>query len=189
MFERFTTEARAVVVDAQTHARRLDHHRIGTEDLLLALLAGGGRSAEILGQHGVTPAAVEEALARLAAPDADREALAGLGIDLDRIRDATNSTFGGGALERARTRRHRRSRRGRWAVQTNHLPFTRRAKKVLELSLREALRLHHREIGAEHIALGLLRDGDGTACRILAEHGVPVDEVRAQLDSSAARTG
>lgn len=189
MFERFTTEARAVVIDAQSQARRLDHRRIGTEHLLLALLAGGGRSAEILAEYGITSRAVEDALARLATPDADRDALARLGIDLDRIRDAADSTFGGGALERARTRRHRRSSRSRWSDQTNHLPFTRRAKQVLKLSLREALALHHREIGAEHIALGLLRDGGGTAGLILAEHAVPVDEVRARLEVSAARAG
>lgn len=192
MFERFTTEARSVVVDAQSQARRLGHPRIGTEHLLLALLAAQGGPAEVLGRHGITIVAVEAGLAEeRTALDADRRALADLGIDLDRIRAAAESTFGRGALQRARDRRGFRRvlplGGDRWLGRTNHLPFTRRARKVLELALREALRLQHRDIGAEHIALGLLREGNGLACDILAGRGVPVDEVRAQLAQGAAR--
>ena len=51
-----------------------------------------------------------------------------------------------------------------------HIPFTPRAKKVLELSLREALTLHHNYIGTEHILLGLLREGDGVAAQIMRKH-------------------
>ncbi len=52
-----------------------------------------------------------------------------------------------------------------------HIPFTPRAKKVLELALREALSLHHNYIGTEHILLGLIREGDGVAAKILRQHG------------------
>jgi len=52
------------------------------------------------------------------------------------------------------------------------VPFTARAKKVLELSLREAINLSQRDLRAEHLVLGLLREGDGVAARILAERGV-----------------
>jgi len=52
-----------------------------------------------------------------------------------------------------------------------HIPFTPRAKKTLELSLREALQLHHNYIGTEHILLGLIREGDGVAAQIMRKHG------------------
>jgi ClpA/ClpB-like protein len=59
-----------------------------------------------------------------------------------------------------------------------HIPFTPRSKKVLELSLREALRLHHNHIGTEHILLGLLREGEGVAAQVLAGLGADADRVR-----------
>ena len=71
-----------------------------------------------------------------------------------------------------------------------HLPFTPRAKKVLELSLREALQLKHNYIGTEHILLGLLREGEGIAAQILVSRH-PLDRIRgevlAQLESPGAR--
>ncbi len=54
---------------------------------------------------------------------------------------------------------------------SGHIPFTPRAKKTLELSLREALQLHHNYIGTEHILLGLMREGEGVAAQILQQHG------------------
>src|SRR5215813_6153954 len=51
-----------------------------------------------------------------------------------------------------------------------HIPFTPRAKKVLELALREALQLHHNYIGTEHILLGLIREGEGVAAQVLTQH-------------------
>jgi Clp amino terminal domain, pathogenicity island component len=61
---------------------------------------------------------------------------------------------------------------------TGHIPFTPRAKKVLELSLREAMRLDHLYIGTEHILLGLLREGEGMAVAILAKLGASPEEIR-----------
>src|SRR5882757_9194267 len=58
------------------------------------------------------------------------------------------------------------------------IPFTPRAKKVLELSLREALSLHHNYIGTEHILLGLVREGEGVAAQILTEHAAGLTAVR-----------
>jgi ATP-dependent Clp protease ATP-binding subunit ClpC len=62
-----------------------------------------------------------------------------------------------------------------------HIPFTPRAKKVLELSLREALQLGHNYIGTEHILLGLIREGEGVATRILADMGADADRVRERV--------
>jgi ATP-dependent Clp protease ATP-binding subunit ClpC len=61
------------------------------------------------------------------------------------------------------------------------IPFTPRAKKVLELSLREALRLGHSDIAPEHLLLGLLHMSDGIAARVLSESGVDAKRTRAQL--------
>jgi hypothetical protein len=64
---------------------------------------------------------------------------------------------------------------------TGHIPFTPRAKKVLELSLREALALSHNYIGTEHILLGLIREGEGVAAQVLVKEGGSLDRVRQQV--------
>jgi ATP-dependent Clp protease ATP-binding subunit ClpA len=64
------------------------------------------------------------------------------------------------------------------AAPTGHIPFTPRAKKVLELSLREALQLGHNYIGTEHILLGLIREGEGVAAQVLQKLGADLDRVR-----------
>jgi Clp amino terminal domain, pathogenicity island component len=80
-------------------------------------------------------------------------ALAQFGIKLDGVREEVASTIGLGQK-----------------APTGHIPFTPRAKKVLELALREALSLHHNYIGTEHILLGLIRENDGVAVQILKKH-------------------
>src|SRR5215469_5088542 len=67
-----------------------------------------------------------------------------------------------------------------------HIPFTPRAKKVLELALREALQLHHNYIGTEHILLGLIREGDGVAAQIMRKHADLVEIRMAVLDAVPA---
>ena len=62
-----------------------------------------------------------------------------------------------------------------------HIPFTPRAKKVLELSLREAMQLGHNYIGTEHILLGVLREGEGVACQVLVSLGASLPKVRARV--------
>jgi ATP-dependent Clp protease ATP-binding subunit ClpA len=66
-------------------------------------------------------------------------------------------------------------------VPTGHIPFTPRAKKVLELSLREALQFGHNYIGTEHILLGLIREGEGVAAQVLVKLGADLDRVRQQV--------
>src|SRR5918996_3407186 len=66
-------------------------------------------------------------------------------------------------------------------VTTGQIPFTPRAKKVLELSLREALGLGHNYIGTEHVLLGLIREGEGVAARVLVGLGADLDRVRRQV--------
>ena len=67
------------------------------------------------------------------------------------------------------------------AAPTGHIPFTPRAKKVLELSLREALQLKHNYIGTEHILLGVLREGEGVAAQVLVKLGARLDDVRQRV--------
>ena len=64
---------------------------------------------------------------------------------------------------------------------TGHIPFTPHAKKVLEMSLREALEMGHRYIGTEHILLGLVREGEGVAAQVLRKQGVGLKPVRAKV--------
>ncbi|MFC7760630.1 Clp protease N-terminal domain-containing protein [Catellatospora bangladeshensis] len=59
---------------------------------------------------------------------------------------------------------------------------------MLELSLREALRLKHRHIGTEHILLGLIREGRGLAARILTDHGIDLPDLRTRTEQAAAGT-
>jgi hypothetical protein len=72
---------------------------------------------------------------------------------------------------------------------SGHIAFTPRSKKVLELSLREALQLGHNYIGTEHILLGLVREHDGVAARVLAEQGADLDTVRQEVVRQLALVG
>jgi ATP-dependent Clp protease ATP-binding subunit ClpA len=180
VFERFTTDARQVVVLAQEEARALRHGHIGTEHLLLAQLRLDTPTTAVLRRHGLDHDEVAEAVAaHLGTADLDAEALRTLGIDLDAVRDVAEATFGPGALDAPR--------RGRLPRSSAHIPFTSRAKKVLELSLREALAMRARTITDGHIVLGLLREGQGLAAKVLHDRGVDLsavrDELRLLLDS------
>jgi ATP-dependent Clp protease ATP-binding subunit ClpA len=193
VFERFN-ESRAIVVGAQAHARRLHHGHVGCEHLLLALADTANPTSALLAEAGATPARIEAGLAALLGPASrtdDKSALAALGIDLDEVRKAVEANFGPDALNAALPRGRRRFRGGRWRRRQRgcgplfgQLPFTPRAKRCLDLSLREALRLKHNYIGVEHIALGLLRCEDTMAWRVLRHLGVdPVDLRHAVIQS------
>jgi ATP-dependent Clp protease ATP-binding subunit ClpA len=175
MFERFTVEARQVVVGAQYEARLLHSGRIGTEHLLLALLKQPTPSGAVLTRHGLSTEAVTEAVvAYVGTGDLDAEALTALGIDLDAVRSSVEASFGPGALDRPSGPKG----------PTGHIPFTPRAKKVLELSLREALAMKSKSIADGHIALGLLREGEGLAMKVLADRGVDTVELRRDLTAA-----
>ena len=92
------------------------------------------------------------------------KALESLGISLEAVRHQVEEIIG----------------RGKEAP-SGHIPFTPRAKKVLELSLRESLQLGHDYIGTEHILLGLLREGEGVAAQVLVRLGADLNRVRQQI--------
>jgi ATP-dependent Clp protease ATP-binding subunit ClpC len=142
MFERFTDRARRVVVLAQEESRLLGHNYIGTEHLLLGLLAE---------REGVAARALQS-----------------LDITLDAAREQVKEIIGPGAQE-----------------PRGHIPFTPRAKKILELSLREALKLGSEVIGTEHLLLGLVDEGAGVGAQILDRLGAPAPAVREAVISLA----
>jgi ATP-dependent Clp protease ATP-binding subunit ClpC len=92
------------------------------------------------------------------------KALLSLGISLEAVRQQVEEIIGQGQQ-----------------APSGHIPFTPRAKKVLELSLREALQLGHNYIGTEHILLGLIREGDGVAAQVLVKLGADLNRVRQQV--------
>jgi ATP-dependent Clp protease ATP-binding subunit ClpA len=200
MFERFTKAAREVVIGAQGKARALGHETIGTEHILLSLVSGENSAVReaLRGAAGeVDETYVQQAIVRhlgdrsetavIADRDAeDAAALKSIGIDLDAVRAAIEENFGAGALHLARPAPRKKGILGRFTptAATGHRPFSARNKKVLELSLREAIRLKHNFIAPEHIALGILREGQGLAMLILAERGVDFDMARERLTQS-----
>lgn len=199
MFERFTHAARDVVTGAQEQARDLGQRPIGTQHLLLALLAEeAGPVASAPALDGVDARTVRAAVSRLAGPattappsraDTDAEdaaALKAIGIDLDAVRRAIEENFGPGALHLPPTAPPERRgflHRAR-NLTSGHIPFSPRSKKVLELSLREAIRLKHNFIAPEHLLLGILREGQGQAVQILTEAGVDQARLREEVTRS-----
>jgi hypothetical protein len=250
MFERFTQDARATVVDAQKQARRLGHRYIGGEHVLLAAVSAGNPASAILNAHGLTPQYVEGEIIRrvgrgVAAGTGaglfgslDQDALASIGIDLDSVRARIEASFGPQALARAdielrrRTRGPRRPagparvrldprralppgllrRRHRGADRGGslrapgaapphpsgpadcaggnreggppgggHLPFTPAAKRILELTLRETLKLHDSSIGVEHIVLALTVVKTGMVPSILAGADASAPALHAEI--------
>ena len=191
------TTSRAAVVGAQEEARELGHQHIGTEHVLIAMLRDEtGPTARLLHERGVDAATVRADVLRLIGvieppdlsfTDADAEdaaALKAIGIDLDKVRAAIEESFGAGALRLPRPAPKKRGFFGKLYASGGHIPFSPRAKKVLELSLREAIRLHQNFIAPEHLLLGMLREGDGLAARILADHGADFDALRGELERS-----
>ena len=176
MFERFTTDARQAVALAQEEAVALHHGWIGTEHVLLGVLRADGDGARLLAGFGVEAAGVRDDVVRIVGrgeDDIDPDALATLGIDLDEVRERVERAFGPGALSR-----RGRCRRGGVSMR---MPFCRRAKKAIELTLREAISLGERDLRTEHIVLGLLREGDGVAARVLTERGVTLAAAREKV--------
>ena len=140
MFERFSDRARRAVVQAQEEARLLNHDYIGTEHILLGLLAE---------RAGVAARALDS-----------------LNVTLEAAREQVREIVGQGSQEQG---------------QRGHIPFTPRAKKVLELSLRESLSLRSEIIGTEHLLLGLIAEGDGVGSQILERLGAPAETVRERV--------
>jgi hypothetical protein len=191
MFERFTKEARRVVLASVGEAADA-----GTDvtpvHLLLALVAGPGAGsgewvgARVLAGFGVTEerlrAALRGADQRAGLSEEEIAALRALGIDAEEVFRRLSEAFGPDALAEPAPPARRR-RLGRLGT-----PFVAEAKKALELSLREAIALRHRQIGSEHLLLALLRTGvPGPAGAVLADQGVTYDEAKRRVLDELSR--
>jgi hypothetical protein len=170
MFERFTREAREVVTQAVERASDAKASTIDTEHLLLGVAGGTGLAARVLAEAGATEKALTDALARWD----EARLLGSLGIDVEEIRASVERTFG----PEAWTAGPGTSGTGR--RKAGHIPFTADAKKVLELSLREALNLRSKSIEAGHILLGLLRVG-GRVTEALGSIGIDAAGLRQRM--------
>jgi ATP-dependent Clp protease ATP-binding subunit ClpA len=171
VFERFTVEARETVKGAVAAAAEVRAPQVDTGHLLVALAGSVGPTGEALRAAGVTGERLRPELAAAGGPAGfDPAALATLGIDYAEVRRKVDSEFGDGALDRA-LGRGRRGRRG-------HVPFAPEGKRALERSLREAMALRDRHIGAEHLLLGVLADPAFLAPRLLARFDVDTPALR-----------
>src|SRR6202047_2738937 len=127
---------------------------------VVVLAQGGARmlNHNYIGTHHILPGLIHESEGVAA------KALESLGISLDAVRQQVEEIIGQGQ-----------------EAPSGHIPFTPRAKKVLELSPRESLQLGHNYIGTEHILLGLIREGDGVAAQVLVRLGADLNRVRHQV--------
>ncbi|MBI4655207.1 MAG: ATP-dependent Clp protease ATP-binding subunit [Elusimicrobia bacterium] len=139
MGTRFTERAQRVILIAQEEAKRLNHDYVGTEHILLGLIAlGEGVAAQVL---------------------------ANLGIDLRKVRAEIEKIVGTGDN----------------MMLLGEIPFTPRAKKVLEYAVEEAQKMGHSYIGTEHILMGLIREEEGVAARVLENLGLKLETVREEV--------
>jgi ATP-dependent Clp protease ATP-binding subunit ClpA len=180
MFERFTRNARLIVVGAQEVAQRRGAPEVRPVHLLEALASQDDTLAmQVLAGLGAPGDEVRRVIRGLGSQfsdvldDEDAEALRLLGIDLDEVIRRIDQDLN--AVGEASPQRRRR--------------FARESKKVLELSLREALRLGDRFIGTEHVLLGLLRAADGTTLKMLEAFDLTTADVRRAVGEADRRAG
>jgi hypothetical protein len=135
----FTPRAQQVLALARKEADKLNHNFVGTEHLLLGMIAlGQGTAVNVLGR---------------------------MGLDLETVRTEVKKQVGTGPNQENR----------------GNVPYTPRVKKVLALATKEAKALNHTYVGTEHILLGLLREGDGVAARVLKNLGVDIERTRQEI--------
>ena len=182
MFERFTRNARTVVLSAHEVARRTDADEVLPAHLFAALVeADGTLAVHVLADLGASRTDLRKVVRDLTGQhpgglsEDDAEALRVLGIDLGEVVRRIDHDLG--PTPDPAVARHSKPR------------FSKGAKKVLELSLREAIRLGDGFIGTEHVLLGLIRTGDDVVLRTLATFDLSPDDVRRAVDEAERRTG
>ena len=170
MFERFSAEAKSVLVTAQGLAVELGSRNLDAGHLLFGCAEAEEETAgRPLHEFGITGAAIRRFLPRenpSRAGGVDPEALQAIGIDYEAVRATVDQNFGPGALEAAPDRRI--------AAGPRRPPFTPDAKRALELALRVAVELHFRRIVPGHLLLGLLRLDNEDVVAAVEESGTTV---------------
>jgi ATP-dependent Clp protease ATP-binding subunit ClpA len=177
MFEKFTSDARVVVVEAQKLASAAGSAQIEPLHLLAGLLETPGAASSLVARFEVSrddlTAEFERVRRRGGMSDSDAEALSEFGIDVEQIVERFERIHGEGVLARPR-----RAVRG-------HIPFSAGAKKTLEQSLREAVGLGDKHIGQEHLLLALTAV-PSPAAGVLAKRGIDHIAVRRVLQERKA---
>jgi len=185
MFERFSKEAHSTIAAAVAEAERFHSDHVGVEHLLLGLLMHSSPElAGVLERAGVTRELLERSLEKTTGAQPfgadDAEALRSIGIDLDAVSRSLEAVFGADALKRTDVPK----RRG--LTYFGHTPFSPAAKKVLELSLREAIAHKDKTIDAAHLLLGILRSPDTAAGLLGGDTGA--SRLRGQVEALLRRS-
>jgi ATP-dependent Clp protease ATP-binding subunit ClpC len=182
MYERFTDQARNVMKRANQEAQRVKHKYIGTEHILLGLVADALHEvlplpSDVHWPERAGPLAgfwnrffgflKKSASSQPLTPEtvAAGDLLKNLGLDLRNIRPEVEKIVQSGAA----------------MVTTKKLPQTPRAKKVIEYAMEEARSLKHNDVGTAHLLLGLLREHEGVGAQVLMNLGVTIEEVREEV--------
>jgi hypothetical protein len=208
MFDRLDPAARDVLDRAARQARELHHRHVGTEHVLLGLALAGGPVATLLAERGCGPGDVRaEILGRVGEGHPQGrpgELLAGLGIDLAEVRRRAEATFGAEAVAqvalrpRPRRRRHWPAVRRWWPgcdrgtpctsalLDTDWLGCAPRLKRVIDAA---QVRAAPARVSPGGLLAAVLDEGDGLACRILADRGVDLPGLRAALRAAPAPGG
>jgi ATP-dependent Clp protease ATP-binding subunit ClpA len=172
VFEKFEPTARQAFFDARDEARRAGQDRVGSEHVLLGLLAEPGAAADALTAAGLDLESLRDRVPRgshEAPAGLDAEGLATLGIDLDAVRRATDAAFGPGALDRA-------------AVPgSSRLPIADDARAGLAQAVRQAQQLGQRDISSGHMLLGLIDQRRNAALTLLTQAGIDIAALRADV--------
>jgi ATP-dependent Clp protease ATP-binding subunit ClpA len=206
MFERLDAHARNVFVVAQHQARDLGHNYVGTEHVLLALARAGGATADLLANQGCGPEAIRAEIVSLLGPGRSPsrqpdELLASIGVDLGEVRRRVEATFGPEAISHAAMRTRRRRRRWpvihRWwpgcdqgtpcnsaLLDRRRFGFAPRLKAVLEIATKAAAPT---PVSPAHLLLGILDEGKGVACQILARRSIDIAGLGAAARAAASR--
>ncbi len=183
MFERFTRHARVAVVLAQEEGRELRTREIDPRHMLLGVLqAAGNDLSTVLSGYGLTADVVRARLIEASTTadesfDEDADALCAIGIDLRAVRDSVARTFGADAFDNALPRSGRRRGRQR---RSGRIPFNAAAKKTLELAVQEAVAHKDKQIGCEHLMLGIIGSDDKAAIGLITEY-VDTAQLRASI--------
>jgi ATP-dependent Clp protease ATP-binding subunit ClpA len=176
MFERLTLNLKQVILDAVRAATTAGADKVGPEHLMTALATSGGVGSRVLASYGVTTELLRASLAgpnrRAGLTDDEVTALRAVGIDAELVFQHVEEAFGPDALAEPSPPPRRRGRLGG--------PFDRDGRKVLELSLREAIALgQKRRIGTEHLLLALLRHGlREPMATVLTDHSVSYEDAK-----------
>lgn len=175
LFSRFSKDAERAVALAESEAVDLGYAFIGSEHLLLGVLAGGGRVASIMADLGITLDGMRDAVVAKSPKgpswdQRDARMLSKFGIDLSQVKTKVEEEFGEGSLE----------------IPPGRPPFTPRSKRTLESAVELADSAGSTQVLMEHIFLALLEDPEGMAAQIIREKVPDAGVLRSALSANSS---